>query len=64
MPEETGASLVKSVKAEFPSIAIVMVTGRERPSELGDLDIPVLSKPFRVQALLQVVNAELQRYIR
>src|SRR5690242_6398777 len=53
MPKGDGLHLARTVKAEFPSIPILLVSGRARPD--GEYDAFV-QKPFAAQKLLETIR--------
>jgi DNA-binding response OmpR family regulator len=64
MPGELGASLAIYVRRTFPEMAVLLVTGKGRPEDLGNLQIPVLEKPFRSHELLAALRAELVAFTK
>ncbi len=64
MPGRTGAELAREVRAAFPGLPVLLVTGYSSVAIADDL--PVLAKPFRAGELnaalaeLKVVRAEIE----
>jgi CheY-like chemotaxis protein len=46
-----GIDLAKTVRARYPSLPIILVTGHSAGLELADLKLPVLRKPFHLAEL-------------
>jgi len=58
MPGMNGAELAREVRARFPAMPIVFVTGFAESDQIEALaDVPVLRKPFGIDALAAVVAA-------
>ncbi len=58
MPLMNGHALASSVRAEFPGIAIILITGY---TATPTADVPMLQKPFLPGALLGAATAALAR---
>lgn len=62
MPKMDGVALLKSVKREFPTIPVCMVSGNSPASEpevFGYGAVEYLSKPFSLDALISVAHRNL-----
>jgi len=53
MPGETGADLVREVRAQFPDMPIILLTGYADGATDVDPAIPRLAKPFRLAELAE-----------
>ena len=59
MPRMTGIELVEKVKAEFPGVPVVYISGEHLQEQLHNPSSRVvfLQKPFRPQAMLDAIRA-------
>ena len=58
MPNLDGISLAGQLKTERPEIQVVVMSGRlSGPIRVCGAEIPVLSKPFSTQSLVQMIQA-------
>jgi DNA-binding NtrC family response regulator len=62
MPVLDGLGFISAARIERPELPIVMMTGyadagRLNEEELGD--VPLLAKPFKLDALLGIINRRL-----
>jgi len=56
MPEVSGVELARQIRARYPQLPIVLITGdTEVRAERGLIDA-MLQKPFRLEALAQVIR--------
>ena len=56
MPAMTGYELTKLARAQIPSLPVIHVTGWEPPATPPDTSIPVVMKPFEVEAILRIME--------
>ena len=64
MPGMNGAELAREVRARFPGLPIVFVTGFAESDQLEGAcgaDVPVLRKPFGIDELAAMVAGQLRR---
>jgi CheY-like chemotaxis protein len=63
MPEMSGLELVRAVRAESPSLPVVVVTGYAETGDFDDrrFDAVLLKKPFRMNELAATVETALAR---
>ena len=64
MPEMNGAQLAGAVRQQYPDLPIVFVTGYAETEQLEGVsgeDVPVLRKPFGIEALSSLVADALRR---
>jgi CheY-like chemotaxis protein len=62
MPEMTGPELIRTLKSEYDSVAVLFVTGYVGEGETDDLvGYELLRKPFTVSALATAVASALSR---
>ncbi len=54
MPKMDGITLACSVRSDYPEVPIILISGY--PSEFSDVAFELISKPFRVEALLSTVR--------
>ncbi|OWW20310.1 hypothetical protein AYR66_13215 [Noviherbaspirillum denitrificans] len=56
MPGEmNGIELARFIQERYPQVSVALMTGySNRPPEAEDMDIPILSKPFGLNALEQL----------
>ncbi|TXR46364.1 hybrid sensor histidine kinase/response regulator [Phyllobacterium endophyticum] len=57
MPNMTGAQLIEAIKRQWPNMPVILATGYAELPDGAQLDIPLLSKPFRQMDLLQKIAA-------
>jgi len=59
MPRMTGIELVEKVKAEFPGVPVVYISGEHLQEQLHNPSrrVVFLQKPFRPQAMLDAIRA-------
>jgi CheY-like chemotaxis protein len=56
MPEMDGIALARAVRARFPAIPVVLVSGYADPNTLDELKLEVVSKPFLPAELVAAVR--------
>ena len=56
MPRLNGTDLCAHLLEERPFIRIIMMTGEKREERKGDLELPLLQKPFGRAALIEKVR--------
>ncbi|QXT34831.1 response regulator [Sphingomonas sanguinis] len=61
MPGRSGAHLIACLKAEWPHVAILMVTGYAEDQIDSPVGVNLLLKPFRGSALLEAVDQATRR---
>ncbi len=61
MPAMTGSDLAREVEARWPGLPIVLATGYADLPAGADARLPRLSKPYRQQALAEVIEEALER---
>jgi CheY-like chemotaxis protein len=54
MPQMNGIELACLVRADFPTIPIILISGY--PDEFSDVAFEFISKPFRVETLLSAIR--------
>jgi CheY-like chemotaxis protein len=59
MPQMNGIELACLVRADFPTIPIILISGY--PDEFSDVAFEFISKPFRVETLLSTVRNVMAR---
>ncbi|PXA97229.1 hybrid sensor histidine kinase/response regulator [Nostoc sp. 3335mG] len=60
MPGRSGTDLVETLRAEWPGVAVLMVTGHADDRRLPG-DIAMLLKPYRPAGLLDAVNTVMRK---
>jgi two-component system cell cycle sensor histidine kinase/response regulator CckA len=57
MPRMDGIALARAVRAEFPAIGLILVSGYCSQEEPPDLDVSFIPKPFTPATLLTAIDS-------
>ena len=57
MPKMDGIALARAVRAEFPAIPLILVSGYCSREEAADLDVHFIAKPFAPATLLAAIGS-------
>jgi CheY-like chemotaxis protein len=59
MPHMTGTDFAKRVRADWPSLPILLATGYAELPEGSEMRLPTLSKPFGLRELTKGIDEAL-----
>ena len=60
MPGMSGGELARSVRALYPELPVIIVTGYAELTDLGLAGFPIIQKPFREEQLARRIQLALQ----
>lgn len=61
MPNMDGITLARSIRAEFPAIRLILISGTFEPKDLRDTSFDFVPKPFRPATLLKAIQKTMVR---